>query len=108
PSPTSGHRISIGMYLLAVVAALSPEPFKTYSSQINTALHVGVPLAWEEGLEVRYGPPVKVSGPLVSVSKPLDGVTVAKLRTANRAEAEMTAAATSVRRLEKPNVFLFI
>jgi hypothetical protein len=42
---------------------------------------------------VRYGPPVDVIGPLVSVSKPLEGVTVAKLSAANKAETEITAAA---------------
>jgi hypothetical protein len=42
---------------------------------------------------VTYGPPVNVSGPLVSVSKPLEGVMVAKLSTGNKAETEITAAA---------------
>src|SRR5438067_11039067 len=91
------------MYLLAVVAALSPETVSMYSSQIRTALHVGVPVACEEGFEVRYGPPVKVIGPLVSVSVPPPGVSVAKLRTANKAETEMSALATTARRLTMPD-----
>jgi hypothetical protein len=89
------------MYLLAVVAALMPETVSVYSSQTSTALHVGTPDACEEGLGTAYGPPVKVIGPLLSVSVPLGGVIVAKLRTASRAETETSAQATITRGLKK-------
>jgi hypothetical protein len=65
------------MYLVDVVVGLRPETVSVYSSQGNTALHVGVPVACAEGFATRYGPPTKVMGPLASVSTPPPGVTVA-------------------------------
>src|ERR1700730_7274105 len=86
-----GQRTSIRMYLLAVVAALMPETVRAYSSQISTALHVGTPVACEEGLATAYGPPVKVMGPLESVRVPPAGLIVAKLNTPRNAEIETRA-----------------
>jgi len=61
-------------YLLRDVVSLT-ETVNAYSSQGSAALHVGLPVAWEEGFATRYGPPVNVSAPLLSVSTlPLLGV----------------------------------
>src|SRR4051812_35749514 len=84
------------MYLLALVAELSPETVNAYSSQGSTALHVGVPVAWDEGLATRYGPPVKLSVPLESVRVPLFGVVAAKL---TRASARPVAKRTKARKM---------
>ena len=89
--------------MLAVVAALRPETVRVYSSQTRTALHVGVPVACEEGLATRYGPPVKVSGPLTSVSVPLGGVVAAKHNIARKRPAEQRVRADKVRGLKMPD-----
>src|SRR5258706_15895746 len=61
-------------YLLFDVASLT-ETVKAYSSQGSAALQIGLPFACDEGLGTAYGPPAKVSGPLLSVSVlPLVGV----------------------------------
>src|SRR6266576_6284763 len=91
------------MYLLAVVAALMPETVSVYSSQTRTALHVGVPVACEEGLATRYGPPVKVSGPLESVRVPFVGVVAAKVNIARRTPTEQRAKENTVRGVKMPD-----
>jgi len=67
---------------------LLTETVNAYSSQGSSALQVGVPLACEDGFGTRYGPPVNVSGPLVSVSVlPLVGVVGAIALAAAKGEA---------------------
>jgi len=54
---------------------LLTKTVNAYSSHGRAALHVGVPVACDDGFATLYGPPVNVSGPLVSVSVlPLVGV----------------------------------
>src|SRR3954471_6318573 len=91
------------MYLLAVVAGESPETVRANSSQTRTALHVGMPLTCEEGLETKCGPPVKVTGPLTSVRTPLGGVSAPKARTASEMPAPQRARLNNPRRLERPD-----
>src|SRR5881409_974845 len=65
------------MYLLSDVALLT-DAVNEYSSHGSAALQVGLPSTCDEGLGTRYGPPVKVRGPLLSVSVvPLVGVIAA-------------------------------
>ncbi|MBA2705710.1 MAG: hypothetical protein H0U60_17875 [Blastocatellia bacterium] len=80
-------------YLFREVASLT-ETLKVYSSQGSAALHVGLPSTWDDGLATKYGPPVKVNGPLLSVNVlPLLGViAIIELGEANAARAALNVA----------------
>src|SRR6267142_4224977 len=84
------------MYLLAVVPVLSPETVSAYSSQGSTALQVGVPVACEDGLATGYGPPVKVSDPLLSFSVPPTGAIAAFEPDRNWTTAIISATASQI------------